>query len=108
MTAVDVQRRKELRRNVLVALRACFGDGYQGWLSERSLFSVLKSGLPDLTGRELHEAVVYSGAAGYAENRTQPHDKRDAPEVDWRITNKGVNLLDQVIEADPGIEDDRE
>jgi len=104
---VDVQRRKELRRQVLVALRACFGDGYQGWLSERSLFSVLRSGMPDLAGRELHEAAVYVGAAGYGESREHPRDKREAPEIDWRITVKGVQLLEQEIAADPGIEDDR-
>lgn len=107
MDETPVERAKELRWAVLQAVRACFGDGYEGWLMQRSLCRIIQRVCPKATDREIHNAAVYCGAAGYMEMREQPHVKGTAPYIDWRITVQGVRLLDQVIPPDPGIEDDR-
>jgi hypothetical protein len=107
MSATEIERAKELRRAVLLVLRACFGDGYEGWLSERTLFSVVYQRLPGLSMHDVAQAGAYLVGKGYAERRERRESKYAPPETDLRIAPRGVDLLEESLAADPGIEDNR-
>lgn len=107
MSATETQRTKELRRAVLMVLRACVGDGYEGWLSERSLFSVVRQRQPGLVESDVRQAGAYLVGKGYLERRERRGSKFDAADLDLRITPKGIDLLDETAPVDVGIEDNR-
>ena len=98
---------KALRQSVIQALRPLFGNGYEGWIKEDLLFDILYRFATGLTPRDVHEAAVYCECQGFAESRTRPRLKGEPKITDWRITAKGINLLEGNIEADPGIRDNR-
>ena len=94
-----------LRRQVLVVLRAVAGAGYDGWLSERSLYRTLRTEAEDLTPGEVRECLTYLSSAGYVERRTGGPVGMlpSASEASARITSAGTNLLDGTVPADPGV-----
>jgi hypothetical protein len=107
MGRVDTVRAKELRRSILQVLRAAQGGGYEGWLSERAVWSLLKDDLDDLTLAELRDHITYLAGKGYLDLRTRRETKFERSERDARLLPKGVDLLEATVEPDPGIEDDR-
>jgi len=107
MARGETIRAKELRRGILMALRAARGPGYDGWLSARSLWNTLRFDADGLTRREVEEHLRYLAEKEYAEVRERREAKWDACEVDGRITARGIDLLEETIPADPGVEDNR-
>ena len=104
----ETERVRELRRAILRTLRACQGDAYEGWLSQRSLFNVLRSGEPEgLTMFEVGRACAYLAGKLYVEVRARSESKIEQADRDWRITPAGVDLMDETIPPDPGVEDNR-
>lgn len=108
MARGETVRAKDLRRRVLAALRAAGGQGYEGWLSVRSLWNVLRPDLDGLLLYEVREAAEYLAGKGYAQTRLRREAKYQAGETDARITPRGIDLLEETIAPDPGVEDDRE
>jgi len=110
MSKAETERTKGLRRAILRVLAACQGDRYEGWLTERSLFAVLAASAPGLTMADQSAACQYLASKGkeYIENRARQESKFDVKDADWRILPRGVDLLDETIPPDPGVEDNRQ
>jgi len=104
----DTIRAMILRRRVLVALRGVQGGGYPGWLRDRAIFDFLKFDPEDFTFQEIKEAGAYLAGKGYVETKDRREDKFSAAEFDGRILPKGIDLLEETIPPDPGVEDNRQ
>jgi len=100
-------RTKILRRRILVCLRSALAAGGEGWLSERALFGYLADETDGLSLSEVHEAVRYLEGKDYAATRMRRETKFETGETDARALPKAVDLLEETIPPDPGVEDNR-
>ena len=107
MARTDTLRAQALRRAILQVLRAVQGAGYEGWLSERAVFNHLRLECDGLVLGEVVVHLVYLKDKGYVESRERRASKFERAEVDARILPHGTDLLDEVIDPDPGVEDNR-
>jgi hypothetical protein len=109
------KRDLRLRRRILQVLHAArVGGGGQGWCGGRFLVDVIDTTLSpsqcfsdDAHASALLRDVV---AGGYAEQRDDRHNKRQPAGLEmtsYRITHRGTALVEQQVEADPLVEDDR-
>src|SRR5689334_15615509 len=108
------KRDLRLRRRLLMLMHAARVRPESGWIGGRFLVDVVDGAQPggqqftgdDHAGGLLRDLV----AGGYAEHRDD-RTKRYQPEgLDYsayRITNRGVALVEEQIEPDPLVEDDR-
>lgn len=103
-----VQRKRSLRRELLVVLRGTVSSQYQGWMSLKMLRSSINYGGGDYALDELADAMRYLVSAGHAEDESQRGVKFDAADPSFRISAKGQNLLDELEPMDKGIRDPRE
>jgi hypothetical protein len=92
-----------LRRQVLVVLRAVQGAGYDGWFSEEGLWRSLRTEAEDLGLAETREHLAYLAGKGYVERRSESLVRLVPQNPSARIAPKGIDLLDGVIETDPGV-----
>jgi hypothetical protein len=108
------KRDLRLRRRLLMLMHAARVRPEQGWATGRFLVDVADGALPGPACFEddahaiglLHDLV----AGGYAERRDDRRRRRQPEGLDftsYRITHKGVALVEEHIEPDPLIEDDR-
>jgi hypothetical protein len=108
MSHLDTIRAKDVRRRVLLVLRATQGGGYEGWLSDRAILNFLAQDFGDLLFREVQEARTYLAGKGYVADRERRASKFEPGEFDARILPHGVDLLEETIPPDPGVEDNRQ
>jgi hypothetical protein len=107
MARLDTIRSKMLRRACLSVLRAAEAAGGDGWTAARAVFNFLRDDHCGLTLSETAEALRYLAAKGYAETRTQRPTKFDGGDLQARILPRGIDLLEETVPPDPGIEDNR-
>lgn len=108
MARGETIRAKDLRRRALVALRAARSAGYDGWLSERAIFNLVRTEIDGLAFLEVREAVAYLEGKGYVAKRLRRDSKFERGETDAMILPAGIDLLEETVPPDPGIEDGRE
>jgi len=101
--AIDpgTERSRLLRRMILEALRACQSGGAGLGLSVSALARTLNRFGGDYSRGEVASACQYLVDSGCAERLPLPPAYRDDPH--YRILPGGVNLLDGLVEEDPGI-----
>ena len=108
------KRDLRLRRRVLLVLHAARVSPTSGWAGGRFLVDVIDGAAPGgqrftddaHASALLHDLV----AGGYAERRDDRWKTRQPEGLDfssYRITHKGTALVEQQIEPDPLVEDDR-
>lgn len=102
-------RARILRRSVLATLRAAATVEATGWLSIRAIWNYLKdeAEAEGLTLGELAGHLEYLGAKNYIAVRDAQKSKFGPRRPEARITPKGVDLMEESIPPDPGVEDDR-
>jgi hypothetical protein len=105
---LDAARAKLVRRHILASLQSVQGDQYDGWLGQRTLFAVLAPSMRGLALADVRQALSYLASAGLVETRDQRTTKFVPGDLDARITARGVNLLEETVPPDPGVEDDRD
>lgn len=104
---LQVARKLDQRQKCLLALRDARSgkQAHYGWLSASFVFNVLETGKV-ATFDAVQEALEYLADKGYVQFREGPEDpteSSDAPAVTYRISAQGQDLLDGVIENDPGV-----
>ena len=101
---VRTSRKLEDRLNCLLALRDARSgqDAHNGWLEVSTVFNIVKSGKDTSIDRE-QEALEYLCDKGYVQFREDQTDFSELPVVKYRIVAHGQDLLDRVIEDDPGV-----
>ncbi len=95
---------KQLRNEVLVALRVL----YPGALQAEPLLRSLLTLFPTLEFEQLKRELHYLGAKGYLET-VRPAGEDDAALIPWRkrwfrLTTRGVEIADHCV-RDPALED---
>jgi len=104
---LETIRLRLLRRGCLAVLRAARSAGGSGWTAARAAFSFLAPDSDGLALGEVAEAMRYLEGKGYAETRLSRESKFEQGEIQARILPKGIDLLEESIPADPGVEDNR-
>jgi len=101
---VLVVRKLEERRNCLLALREARSgqDAHHGWLETSAVFEIVKARQEVYLDR-VQEALEYLSDKGYVQFREDQTDFSELPVVKYRIVAHGQDLLDMVIEDDPGV-----
>jgi len=108
------KRDLRLRRRLLLLMHAARVRPESGWIGGRFLVDVVDGAQPggqQFTGDDHAVGLLRDlVAGGYAEQRDE-RTKRYQPEgldfTIYRITNRGVALIEEQIDPDPLIEDDR-
>lgn len=114
MEQVKAQRDRRLRRKLLAVLHAArggAGHGYVGGIFLRDLYG------DQSMARERCESddhliqmmrdLVMKGMAEERDGRRYKHEPFGLDYLDWRITAKGVSLMEESIAPDPDIDDRR-
>src|SRR5688572_6533398 len=112
----QANRRRDLRlrRRILQLLDAAKVRPDSGWASGRFVFDLVDGALPG--GQQFeddHHALALLRdliSAGYVQERDDRTRKWQKAGLDWtsyRITSRGTALVNQAIEPDPLVEDDR-
>ena len=112
--AAHRKRDLRLRRHLLMLMHAARVRPEQGWATGRFLVDVVDGLLPGAACFEgdahatglLHDLV----AGGYSERRDDRWNTRQPEGLDftsYRITHKGVALVEEHIDPDPLIDDER-
>jgi hypothetical protein len=113
-TVIDQRRDLRLRRRILQVLHAARVHPDAGWMTGQCLVDVIDGATPpaqrfvdDDHARGLLRDLV---SAAYAEQRDDRWLKRQSATLEltsYRITHRGVALVEQQIEPDPLVEDER-
>lgn len=107
------KREQRMRRRLLTTLYGARGSDHDGWQTGRFVVDVINYVAPpmekldDASAQSLLRDLV---AKGYAEDRDDRLRESDPHGLDYRsyrITGRGVSLIDQTIPRDPDIQDDR-
>ena len=97
-------RKLEERQKCLVALRDARSGkhAHYGWLPTSTVFEVVKTGeVGSFDG--VQDALEYLADKGYVQFCEDPTDSLETPVVTYRISAHGQDLLDGLIENDPGV-----
>jgi len=105
MPKTETTRAKKIRRRCLVVLRAARQAGGDGWTAARACFSYLRPEFDGLILAEIDEAFSYLEGKEYAETRRAAESNNRLGELQARIGASGLDLLGEMIPADPGVED---
>lgn len=106
MAKVETLRAKMLRKALLLSLQAAQSGVSEGWLNVRMAWGCVHE-LDEYALAEVSQELKYLAGKGYAEARDLRATKYDPPNRSYRITPRGIDLVEQSIPVDPGVEDDR-
>jgi len=107
MPPLATVRVRHLRRRVLDVLRAAARAGGEGRLGATVLFEYLFDEIDGLSVGEVRDAVTYLGEKGYVEVTNLAEHRGDPARLAARLSATGIDLLDETIPPDPGVEDPR-
>jgi hypothetical protein len=110
----DRRRDLRLRRRLLLVLHAARVRPEYGWLSGRFLYDLIDGAAPGgqrFEGDDHVTALLRDlCAAGHAEERDDRWKTYQPASLDftsYRITHRGTALVEQHVDPDPLVEDDR-
>jgi hypothetical protein len=110
----DRRRDLRLRRRLLLVLHAARVRPECGWVSGRFLRDLIDAGVPGgqrFDGDDHATALLRDlVAAGHAEERDDRWKTYQAASLDltsYRITHRGTALVEQQVDPDPLVDDDR-
>lgn len=108
------KRDLRLRKRLLQVLHAARVRPEQGWLSGRFLYDVVDGASPggqsfdgDAHAAGLLRDLVSGGYADERDDRWKTYHPANLDFTSYRITHRGTALVEQRIEPDPLVEDDR-
>ena len=108
------RRDLRLRRRLLQLMHAARIRPDQGWVGGRFIVDVVAGAVAPMTGftDDDHAAALLHDlvAGGYAERRDERTKRGQPANLDftsYRITYRGIALVEQQIERDPLVDDDR-
>lgn len=108
------KRDLRLRRRLLMLLHAARIRPDQGWAGGRFLVDIVEGAMPEqqcFTDDAHVLALLHDLVAGAYVERRDDRCKKHQPETldftSYRITHKGVALVEQQIDPDPLVDDDR-
>jgi len=100
-------RDRRMRRDLLRALDAAKAAGGMRGRMLADVFNASADFQDDDQVLALLHDLVNSGYAAAADLRTKHHQRQDLDHTSWSITAAGTALIQQAVEPDPLIEDDR-
>jgi len=110
----QLQRDRRLRHKLLAALHEARANEHGGYVSARFLVDALSVGLGPSEGFDSSDHALALlrdlELKGYAESRDfreYASQQRDATTVSFRVTGQGAALMNEAIEPDGDIDDDR-
>jgi hypothetical protein len=101
---IQASRKLGDRKHCLEVLRdSRSGEhAHYGWVDPRIVFEVLKNG-ENVSIAPIQEALEYLADKGYVQFLEGKDEVSDQPVVHYRIVAHGQDLLDGLIEDDPGV-----
>src|SRR4051812_23599458 len=108
------KRDLRLRRRLLLLMHAARVRPESGWIGGRFLVDVVDGAQPggqcfagDDHAVGLLRDLVGGGYAELRDERTKRYQPEGLDFISYRITNRGVALIEEQVDPDPLIEDDR-
>ena len=110
----DRRRDLRLRRRLLLVLHAARVRPEYGWVSGRFLHDLIDGAMPggqrfddDDHARALLRDLVAAGHVEERDDRWKTYQPASLDFTSFRITHQGTALVEQHVEPDPLVEDDR-